>query len=134
MANLNYYNTQKAIYEKLTGSGPLISAVSGIFDHVPQDTAFPFVTISDISSSDISNLNKNGIEQKIKINIWSSEAGKKQATDIMELIYSLLNNTTISVVGHIFVTMGFISNSIELEDDGWTYHGIMNLRVVLYNN
>ena len=134
MANLNYYNTQRAVYDKLAGSSPLMAVVSGIFDHVPQDTTFPFVTISDISSSDISNLNKNGIEQKIKINIWSREAGKKQATDIMELIYSLLNNTTISAAGQTFVTMGFISNSIQLEDDGWTYHGIMNLGVILYSN
>ena len=134
MPSLNYYNTQKAIYEKLTGNSQLMASVSGIFDRVPQETSFPFITIGDISSNNLPNLNKNGIEQKLNINIWSREAGKKQTSDIMELIYGLLNNGTITVTGQTLVLMEFVSNSVELGDDGWTYHGIMRLRVVLYQN
>lgn len=134
MPNLNYYNVQKAIYEKLTGNSQLMASVSGIFDHVPQETIFPFITIGDISSNSLPNLDKNGLEQKLNINIWSREAGKKQTSDIMEMIYGLLNNGTIIVSGQILVLMEFISNSIQLEDDGWTYRGIMHLRVVLYPN
>lgn len=134
MSNLNYYNVQKAIYEKLVASSTLMAAVNGVFDYVPQDTAFPFVIISDARASNISNLAKNGIEHRVRINIFSREAGKKQAADIMGIIEGVLHNNSISVSGQTFVAMKFIDSSIELENDGWTYRGTMDLRIILYSN
>ncbi len=134
MSNLNYYNVQKAIYEKLTASSSLMSSVSGIFDYVPEDTAFPFIIIGDVKATDLSNLAKGGIEHRISVNIFSREGGKKQAASIMGILEGLLHNSSISVSGQTCVAMEFISNSIELENDGWTYRGVIDLRVILYNN
>lgn len=133
MPSLSYYALQKAIYEKLTGSSQLI-ALAGIFDHTPQGTAFPFVAIGDAAASDLSSLGSGRMEYRFNIHIWSREAGHKQASDIMEVIYGLLHNGSITVTGQMLVMMSFISSSIQLEDDGWTYHGTMRLRVVLTSN
>jgi hypothetical protein len=134
MSNLNYYNVQKAIYEKLVASSTLMAAVSGVFDHVSQDTAFPFVIINDARAANISNLAKNGIEHRIRINIFSREAGKKQAATIMGIIEEILHNSGLSVSGQSLVSMEFIDSSIELENDGWTYRGTMDLRVIIFSN
>ncbi len=134
MPNLNYYILQKAIYEKLIASSPLMAIINGVFDNVPQGTPYPFVVINHASCIDLSNLENNCSEHKIDINIWSREAGKKQISDIMDVIYGLLHNGTIAVFGHSLISMGFTTNSISLSDDGWTYCGVMSLRVVLSEN
>lgn len=131
MANLNYYNLQKAIYEKLIGSSSLMAIVSGVFDYPPQEVNFPFVVIADASSGDMSAIGKNIIEQQIRINIWSRELGHKQTANIMELIYVLLHNGSVAVVGQILASMRFVSTSIQLEDDGRTYQGAMLLSIIL---
>lgn len=134
MSNLNYYNVQKAIYEKLTASSSLMASVNGIFDQVPQDTAFPFIVIGNARATNLSNLAKGGIEHRITLNIFSREAGKKQVADIMGILEDLLHNNSITVDGQTCVAMEFISNSIQLENDGWTYQGIIELRIILYSN
>jgi|CXWL01.1.fsa_nt_gi hypothetical protein len=131
MPSLSYYNVQKAIYEKLTGNSQLMALINGVFDNVPQETAFPFVTIGDVFASESSSLGKNGVEQKLSINIWSREAGHKQASVIMDVIYGLLHNGVLTIAGQIIITVRTISSSIRLEDDGWTYHGIINIMVVM---
>ena len=134
MPSLNYYSVQKAIYERLTGDSQLMSIVSGIFDNVPQDQQFPFITIGNTSSSEIANLGGDGTEQRININIWSREAGHKQVGDIMDIVYKLLHNSTLFISGKNIVAIRFISNAIQLEDDGWTYHGSMNLLVIVMDS
>lgn len=125
---------QKAVYEKLTSSSTLMTAISGVFDQVPQDTVFPFIVISDMQANNLSNLAKGGIEHRITLDIYSREAGKKQVADIMGILENLLHNNILAVTGQTCVTMEFISNSIHLENDGWTYQGIIELRVILYSN
>lgn len=134
MPNLNYYILQKAIYEKFLASSTLMAIISGVFDNVPQGTQYPFVTFNQVSTIDISNLENSCTEHKIDINIWSREGGKKQASDIMDIIYGLLHNGTITVFGHSLISMGFITNSIILEDDGRTYCGVMRLMIIMEEN
>ena len=131
MSNLNYYNIQKAIYEKLTGDSQLMVIISGLFDYPPQSAVFPFVSLGNIRSFEIPSLVGGTVEHQCDINIYSREAGHKQTAGIMEIIYRLLHNRTISVSGKNFVMMHIDSNSIQLEDDGWTYRGFMHLNIVL---
>lgn len=134
MENIGYYALQKAIYEKLVGNVSLMAVIVGVFDHTPQETAFPFVTIGDVAASDYSSLGKSGTEQRLNIHIWSREAGHKQVADIMEMIYGLLHNGSVTVVGQTLVAMRFLSTSIQLEGDGWTNHGVMRLLVHLIDS
>lgn len=131
MPSLNYYIIQKAIYDKLTASSSLMMSISGIFNHVPQHTIFPYITIGKLSAADISNLDKSGVEYQITINIWSREAGTKQTADIMEIIYALLHEGSLLMDGKSIVGMYIERTSIEIENDGLTYKGSIELRVVI---
>jgi hypothetical protein len=128
---LNYYDLQKAIYEKLIANSGLMAQVSGIYDNVPQETSYPFISFGRNYSKKYDVLGKNGLEQKLDIEIWSREGGKKQSAYIMESVYSLLHNAEIVIAGHNLISMEVISTSINLESDGCTYHGIISLRVIL---
>lgn len=131
MPSPNYYNLQKAIYEKLLGNSQLVAVVGGIFDNPPQGEIFPFITLGDVSAGDVSSLESSIAEYRIGIDVWSREAGHKQTADIMDLVYATLHQSSITVSGKSFVSMRFVSSSIQLEDDGWTYHGSMGLSVIL---
>lgn len=131
MPSLSYYNLQKAIYEKLTGDSSLMAIVSGVFDYPPQSALFPFVTIGNIHSSDISNLASDVMAYSCDVSIYSREAGHKQTADIMEIIYGLLHNRNVSISGKTLVVVRCESSSIGLENDGLTYQGIMRLKVIL---
>ena len=41
------WELQKAIYGALTGDSALMAMITGVHDHVPQDTAYPYVTIGE---------------------------------------------------------------------------------------
>ncbi len=134
MANLNYYNLQKAIYEKLVGSVPLMAVVSGVFDFVPQGTDFPYLVIGDVAVGDASNLAKAVADYQLNLHIWSRQAGHKQAADIMDMVYGLLHNGNIAVTGKTLVSMRVTSSNIELANDSITYHGLLRLRIILQDS
>lgn len=131
MPTLHYYEIQKAIYEKLIGNSALMAIISGVFDHVPQVTTYPFVSIGAASSADFSNISKNITDYLLNIDIWSREKGRRQAVQIMDMIYALLHNGSIVVAGQIVVSLRVLSTAIELENDGVTYHGKIRLKIIL---
>ena len=134
MSNLNYYYLQKAIYEKLTGNSSLMAIISDVFDYPPQSAIFPFISIGNANFSEVSSLVGGIMGYLCDVNIYAREAGHKQTADIMEIIYGLLHNGAVSISGKTLVMMRFESSSIKLQDDGWTYQGIMRLKVILQNN
>jgi hypothetical protein len=131
MPALNYYELQKAIYEKLSGNSQLMAIISGIFNYPPQDINYPFLTIGNVVVNDFPALGRGGTQQQLELHIWSREAGHKQAADIMNIVYGLLHNGSLEVTGQTVLMMRFTATSIKLEDDGYTHHGIMGLKVVL---
>ena len=134
MPNLNYYDIQKTIYDKLAGNSQLMAIISGIFDYPPQSAQFPFVMIDNPSSSNIPSLAELAKEYRFDINIFAREAGNKQVYDIIEIIYGLLHNGTVSVAGKTLIFIRCEGSSIELENDGWTYHGKLRLKIGLRDN
>jgi hypothetical protein len=131
MPSLTYHILQKAIYDKLLANSSLMATVSGVYNHVPQHTIFPYIIIGKSSASNISNLYKSGADYEITINIWSQEAGSKQTSDIMEKIYALLHEGNLSISGKSVIAMRIENTSIEIENDGMTYKGTIDLRVIV---
>lgn len=70
-------------------------------------------------------------EYLVNINVWSREAGQKQAADIIELLYNILQDSSVSVSGKNSMFVRIDTASIQLENDGVTYKGNAKLRVGL---
>lgn len=134
MVNFSHYPLQKAIYQKLTGDSALMALVTGVFDRSPQGQDYPFVTIGESTVSDWSTKTTNGTEQRVSVHIWAREGGRKQAEVVAEKIHSLLHMGTMAVDGQTLVLMRFLSSAISLENDGYTYQGIMRFRALLEAN
>lgn len=134
MSAYSILDVQEAIYSLLSTDSTLLAMVTGVYDHTPQDTAFPYVTIGEAECRDVSNLAASGVEANFGIHIFSREAGHKETHQIMERIYTLLHNTSPAVSGQTVVSMRIISADVMLERDGFTYRGMMKLRVVTFGN
>lgn len=131
MANFSHQALQKAVFQLLNADSTLMALVQGIHDHVPQSVVFPYISLGEAKSNDWSTKTTTGTEQRITIHVWSREGGRKEAATIMERIHTLLHESSLSVEGQTLISMRFISSTIELEKDGWTYQGSMQLHALL---
>jgi hypothetical protein len=134
MSNFSQLSLQTAIYAKLTGDTTLMAMVEGVYDRPFQGAAFPYVTIGDSLAKDLSNKLTNGTDHKMTLHVWSREGGRAQTATIMERLYQLLHQGTLTITGQTLVIMQFTASAIQLESDGETYHGTLALRVILQSN
>lgn len=131
MAIFSHLPLQQEIYQALTGDSTLMTLVTGVYDRVPQDSAYPYVVIGDMAGNDWSSKTTTGMEYLITLHVWSREGGRKETALIMERLHTLLHQSNLTITGQSLVLMQFLSSSLSLENDGWTYHGILRLRALL---
>lgn len=123
---------QKGIFEALVSDTTLISLLGGahVYDHVPRQTRFPYVTLGTIICRDWSTGTESGFEHFLTIHVWSRAGGHKETQEIVGLIGDALHDALISLTGHALVNLRFDSSEIRRERDGETLHGIMRYRAV----
>src|SRR5690606_17131679 len=83
---------QKAMFETLAGDAALAALLGGarIFDHVPTDAAFPYVTFGRVSVFDWSTSTESGLEHLVTLHVWSKAKGKKEAFAILDAVRKVL--------------------------------------------
>ncbi len=129
MSGFGVLAVQQAVYDKLNNDSTLSAMVMGVFDRVPEGAAFPYITIGDADSRDWSSMTTYGLECEITLGIYSRGGGRKQPLEIMERLYSLLHEGSLSISGHSLVQSRFERSEVELLSDGLTYRGRMRLRL-----
>lgn len=134
MVNFSHYPLQKSVFQKLSGDTTLTGLINGVFDRSLQEQNYPYVTLGESLISDWSTKTTNGTEQIIVLRVWSREGGRKQVEIIMERIHTLLHDPVMTVDGQTLISMRFSSSAINLESDGWTYHGVMRFKALLQAN
>ena len=134
---IHSWNLQKAIYSRLSGGSITDEndqAITGVFDDVPEGTAYPYVVIGEETATNIGTKDKDMHEYTQTIHVWSQYRGMRDVKEIMEQIYTLLNDYSITVSGASAITLRHEFQTVLLEDDGITRHGIMRFRVVVSDN
>lgn len=126
------WETQKAVYEKLTGDTTLMAMITGVFDHVPERSEFPYVTVGDIRANDNSVKAAQGYQLDLNINVYSRGKGRKEVLEIMSKIQEVLVGQSLTVVGGSHVSTRFLSQGTSLAKDGFTYQGRLFVRFVVY--
>ena len=131
MTVFSHYELQKSLYETLTGDSALMNLVGGIYDRVPDDADFPYVTLGEMRGRDWSCKTFSGMQYDIQIHVWSREGGRKECAQSMERIHALLHEQSPAVEGQECIVLRFVSSDIQLENDGWNYHGHMQFIALL---
>lgn len=121
---------QKGIYSALTGDGPLMAAIEGVFDWAPDQTLYPYVSIGDDMAVDWSACDFSGKEITATIHTWSRANGRKEVKTIQAMIKGLLHRKNMSFTGSTLVLLSYDSELTTLDPDGVTYHGVQRFTAI----
>ena len=124
---------QAAIHTALTGDATLQGLIGNparVYDHVPQDSVFPYVKIGDDTLVAFDTKTEEGAEATLTIHTWSRYRGKKETLDIMKAIGDVLDNASLSVVGHTLVLLLQEFQQTLEDPDGFTKHGVQRFRAL----
>jgi hypothetical protein len=122
---------QQTFLQILTTDPELSEKISGVFDSVKQDQAFPYVTIGEGFSNPFNSFEHPGEEVVPTIHIWSRYKGFKEGQEIAADIHRLLTNKTIEVEGYGNVDCFFDNSETMRDTDGITRHIMLRYRLLI---
>lgn len=124
------WSIQKAVFAALTGDTVLMARIIGVFDQVPEGTAFPYVTIGEATAVDWSTKTSIGQSHTLTLHTWSRARGRQEAKELMGLIHGALHNQSLALDGHELVLLQYSFSETMLDEDGRTTHGILRFRAL----
>jgi Protein of unknown function (DUF3168) len=120
---------QKVLFQRWSNDTDLMQKITGVFDHVPTDQTFPYITIGEPLVTP--NETKTSYWEEIPWthHVWSQYSGKKEAYDIMSLMLKSLSSQPLSLEGGFFL-LRFKPEQLQVitDIDNRTYHGILRIR------
>lgn len=131
MVGSSMLEVQHAIYDKLKGDATLIAMVTGIYDEVPQNTAFPYIQIGDFNEMPFNAFTKVGKSATFMVHVWSRAEGFKEGETIANRISFVLDYCSLTVTGYTFVACQFENAQTLRDPDGITRHISMRFRVLV---
>ena len=126
---------QNAIYTRLSEYEGLTGVP--IYDHVPQDVRpedkdkFPFITIGEDSYEVADTDTENWLDVSLTVNVWSRYGGRMEAKGIQDHIRGALHRYALPVDGATTIILDMESASCLRQEDGLTYHGSQDFRLLL---
>ena len=125
---------QKAVFARLGEASTLVGLLGGarIFDHVPANPPFPYITFGRTSVYDWSTDTEIGTEQLFTLHIWSKAKGKKEVLEIMERARTRLEDASLTLGdGHHLVNIKLEFAEARFDDDLSVHHGLLRFRAVM---
>ena len=128
------FELQKSVFSALNG-GSITDyngdAITGVFDDVPEGTAYPYIVIGEETAIDGSAKDKDIFEHTLTVHVWSQYRGRRDIKVIMKQVHDLLHDSSLSVSGASMVNMRQEFQTTLLEGDGITRHGVIRFRAVV---
>lgn len=124
---------QKRLFEIFTGDAQLTSLLASptsIYDFVPQECPYPFISIGEIKSKDRGSHTTDGFDTDLFIDVWDQNTGRKRVHDIMSRIDDLLHNVQWNIEGQREVSLRRSTSNILVDIDSVTYHGIASYKIL----
>lgn len=122
---------QQSIYGKLTGDAELMNKIKGVFDDVPENQPFPYITIGEMTSGPFRTFSRFGEEITIMLHIWSRYKGFKEASEILADMNRLLADQALEVPGYDVVACFYEFSQTMRDEDGITRHIPVRYRIQL---
>ena len=121
---------QQAIYNILTNDSTLMTKVTGVFDFVPDNQDYPYVTIGEATSIPYETYDRYGEEVSVVLHVWSRYRGMKQVNEIMDDCKRLLARKSFAVTGWQNISCFHDFSEVIREPDGETRHGVIRFRIL----
>ncbi len=126
------WSLQRAIYEVLVADATILGLLGGerIFDAVPDNSAFPYVTIGQASVADWGTGTEAGEEHRLTLHVWSRAAGRRETHELMAALRTTLHDRALVLDGHRLANLRHELSEARREADGITSHGIVRFRAI----
>lgn len=126
------WDLQKAAYQALIADSALTALLGGaaVYDHVPQEAAFPFVVIDQMRINDWSTGTERGSEHVLMLHVWSRYDGKREAHEISDAIRLTLDDAELTLDDNHLVNLTHQFSDLKRDPDGETYHAVLRFRAV----
>ncbi len=123
---------QTGIRAALLADSGLVTTLGGaqVFDDVPRDVPFPYITVGDIDTRDWNTQTSRGHEHTVTIHLWSRYRGRKQVQELIGEVDRILDGAAPPLSGYRLVNLSTIFWTAQREPDGQVYRGTVRLRAV----
>ena len=123
---------QRAVHASLTSDVTLTTLLSGpkIYDYVPRNAAFPYVTFGQSTERDWSTGGDEGHEHVLTLRVWSDARGRKQIQAIVDAVRFALHDTALTLTGHRLINLRHEFTEVRRTGDGETLRGLIRFRAV----
>ncbi|MFW6076655.1 MAG: DUF3168 domain-containing protein [Hyphomicrobiales bacterium] len=123
---------QTGLRAALLADADLVTALGGeqVFDDVPREVPFPYITIGDIETRDWSTQTSRGHEHTIALHVWSRYRGRKQVQELIADVDRILDGQSPPLSGYRLVNLSTVFWTAQREPDGEVYRGTVRLRAV----
>lgn len=132
---------QAAIYDRLSEDDDLLTLLGGtakIYDYVPQNTSFPYITMNISPWEDRGNHTNEGFSCTFQIDVWYQPGGSSyhgrgnyRIQQIQKRVDELLHKYNLSVSGWNTLILRRSLVDIITDQDGVTKHGIQQFKLYL---
>lgn len=132
----NLADFEQHLYDLLTADATLMGLVSGVYNRVPQDEPYPYITITDITD------NQRGAQDlpegsliDLTISVWDENSSRIPVQNIQKRIDEVLHRSEVNncTTGSTLTIMDFhrISATVLLDPDNKTWHGVQLYEVLV---
>ncbi|MEH6941526.1 DUF3168 domain-containing protein [Bacillus sp. JJ722] len=125
-----FMSLQTAVYQRLSSDIKLNELITGVYDHVPEDTPFPYVVIGEPIGNPFEVKILNVEEISLVIHVWSKYEGKKEAYDILNACHNAMKYK-LDVQGYKVERTQWENAKVFDDIDGVKKHGVVTLRFIL---
>ena len=122
---------QQVIYGLLSNSADVMSAVKGVYDSVPDQQDFPYITIGEDDNNEWDTATTLGNDVVCTVSVWSRDRGKKETKDIQGRIYNALHRQDYNVTGYQIISIDWQNSTSFLDYDAKTRHGVQTFRILI---
>ncbi|SFG10643.1 DUF3168 domain-containing protein [Sporolactobacillus nakayamae] len=122
-------NVQDAVFQRLANDPGLSSAVTGIFDKVPENEQFPYVVFGRCYGTPYRTKSTDGERIELTLDIWSGDNGKKETIDLVNLIGAALEEDL--SLEHADIFSQEIKSLEVLEEINDLFHGTLVYEFIL---
>ncbi len=125
------WELQKAIHARLDETPALKAIADAVYDHVPQDAAFPYVVVGEDLATPAHVDDSLDTDHMATIHTWSRYRGRAETKQLQQTVYNALHRKPLTVENANYVDCNIESEENFLDDDGLTRHGVQRFRFFL---
>ncbi len=108
-----------------------MSQVTGVYDEVPQDQAFPYVVFGEFTSTPHKTFGLGGENIEAVIWVCSRYKGFKEALEISTIMKELLDGAVLTIAGYKNVDTKFKIGQTQRDQDGITRYAITTFNILV---